>query len=83
MNQINETVNVNAFYFSGRDMKTFPRSIEFRGEAVTFADGLRLLVRRGNDFIKFFDMNGTDGGHYRLRQENANSWTLVAAEGSW
>ena len=80
---INEQVNVNAFYFSGRDMKTFPKSIEFRGQAVTFADGLRLLVHRGNEFIKFFDMNGADGSHYRLRQENANVWTLVAMEGAF
>ena len=73
---INEQVNVSAFYFSGRDMKTFPRSIEFQGQAVTFADGLRLQVRRGNEFIKLFDMSGADGTEYRLRQDGDN-WTLL------
>jgi len=73
---INEQVNVNAFYFSGRDMKTFPRSIEFHGQAVTFADGLRMLVRRGNELIKLFDMSGADGDTYRLRQDG-DRWTLV------
>lgn len=76
---INEQVQVNAFYFGGRDMKSFPRTIEYKGQAVTFADGLRLLVRHGNNFIKFFDMSGADGDTYRLRQEG-DRWTLVGLE---
>ncbi|HET6924401.1 MAG TPA: hypothetical protein VFH39_01045 [Candidatus Saccharimonadales bacterium] len=76
---INEQVNVNAFYFGGRDMKTFPRRMEYRGQAVTFADGLRLLVQRGNDLIQLFDMSAQDGSTYRLRREG-DSWTLVGRE---
>ena len=45
-NVINQEVSVNAFYFAGPRMKTFPREIEYGGQAVTFASGLRYLVQR-------------------------------------
>jgi hypothetical protein len=73
---INEQVNVQAYYFSGREMKTFPRAIEYQGQAVTFADGLRMLVRHGQSLIKIFDMSGADGHTYRLRQDGSQ-WTLI------
>lgn len=82
-NVINQTVNVNAYYFTGRDMKTFPRQIELNGHVVTFASGLRYLVRRGSDAIKLFDMSATDGLTYRLRQETGNDWTLLATKGGF
>lgn len=74
---INQHVTVNAFYFSGRDMRTFPRAIEYGGEHVTFTNGLRWLVRRGAQAISFFDMN-TPGSDvtYRLRQDEGG-WTLL------
>lgn len=75
---INEQVNVNAFYFSGREMKTFPKRMEYQGQAVTFADGLRYLVQRGQDLVKIFDMSA-DNTTYRLRQEG-DQWTLVGTK---
>ena len=78
---INEQVNVQAYYFSGREMKTFPRAIEYQGQAVTFADGLRMLVRHGQNLIKIFDMSSADGHTYRLRQEGSQ-WTLVGMKGA-
>lgn len=75
-NIVNEPVNVSAFYFAGREMKTFPRSIEYQGRAVTFADGLRMLVQRGQQLVQIFDMNGADGSTYHLRQEG-DQWTLI------
>lgn len=77
---INQTVTVNAFYFSGRDMKTFPRAIEYGGRQVTFSNGLRCLVRRGTRAINFFDMNtpGSDTT-YRLRQDE-HGWTLLGLQ---
>lgn len=75
---INQEVSVNAFYFIGRDMRTFPRQIEYHGQAVTFASGLRYLVRRGAEAIRVFDMSGDDGQTYRLRQDG-DHWTLLAA----
>ena len=75
---INETVDVNAFYFiSGKELKTFPRQIEFGGRAVTFEGGLRCLVQREGRRTCLFNTNGTDGASYRLRQEG-NQWTLMS-----
>ena len=75
---INETVSVNAFYFtSGKELKTFPRQIEYGGEAVTFEGGLRCLVQAQGKRTCLFNMSGTDGASYRLRQEG-NQWTLVS-----
>ena len=73
---INQPVTVSAFYFAGRDMKSFPRSIEHRGRDITFQTGLRYLVQRGQEAVRLFDMSAGDGRTYRLRQEGGN-WTLL------
>ena len=81
-NVINAPVNVSAYYFAGREMKTFPREIEYGGEAVTFASGLRYLVQRGQQAIRLFDMSGADGTTYRL-QQNGDNWTLLGTKGAF
>ena len=78
---INTPVDVQAFYFAGRDMKTFPKEIEYAGQAITFASGLRYLVQRGSDLLRVFDMSGADGLTYRLQQHGDN-WTLLATKGA-
>lgn len=79
---INQAVSVNAIYFSGSDMKTFPREIEYDGRAVTFADGLRYLVRRGAEALQLFDMSAEDGYIYRLSRQGDN-WTLLGLKGAF
>jgi hypothetical protein len=79
---INTPVNVNAYYFAGREMKTFPRQIEYSNRAITFASGLRYLVQRGAEAIKLFDMNGEDGLIYRL-QQNGDNWVLLGTKGAF
>lgn len=76
---INQTVNVNAFYFAGKEMKTFPRRIEWDGRLVTFAEaGLRMLVKSGEQLVQLFDM--TDGETtYRLKR-SGNQWTLLGTK---
>jgi acetylglutamate synthase len=77
MSYINETVNVNAFYFENSfgQLKTFPREIEHGNERLTFKDGLQYLVHQGKHAVRLFDMD--DGEQtYRLRLEN-DIWTLV------
>lgn len=77
MSYINESVNVNSFYFAtsfGR-LRTFPRQVEHDGQKLTFQDGLQYLVQKGQHAVRFFDMNDGDQV-YRLRYEN-NVWTLV------
>jgi len=80
-NVINQSVNVSAFYFAGNEMKTFPRSIEYGGTAVTFANGLRYLVQRGQQAVRYFDMS-SEGSDltYRLRQDGSN-WVLLGTKG--
>ena len=80
-NVINQEVNVSAFYFAGEQMKTFPRSIEYGDQAITFLTGLRYLVQRGAEAVRLFDMSGVDGLTYRLRQAGDN-WTLLATKGA-
>jgi len=81
-NVINQEVSVNAFYFAGQGMKTFPREIEYSGHAVTFKSGLRYLVQRGAEAIKLFDMSGADGLTYRLQQQGDN-WLLLGTKGAF
>ena len=57
---INQEVTVNAIYFSGSDMKTFPREIEYDGQAVAFASGLRYLVRRFGARVKPVRLTGNE-----------------------
>lgn len=79
---INAPVNVSAFYFAGKEMRTFPRSIEYSGQAITFLNGLRYLVQRGQaEAVRLFDMSGADGQTYRL-QQNGDSWTLLGTKGA-
>jgi len=81
-NVINASVNVSAYYFAGREMKTFPREIEYGGEAIAFRSGLRYLVKRGAEAIQLFDMSGADGLTYRLKQ-TGNSWMLLGTKGAF
>lgn len=80
-NTINTPVNVNAYYFAGASVRSFPREIEYDGQAITFATGLRYLVQRGQQAIKLFDMSASDGLTYRLEQQD-DAWTLVGTKGT-
>lgn len=81
-NVINTPVNVNSYYFTGPDMRTFPREIEYGGEAISFASGLRYLVQKGAEAVRLFDMAASDGLTYRLRQ-NGDSWILLGTKGGF
>jgi hypothetical protein len=78
---INAPVNVNAYYFAGREMKTFPKQIEYSGQAITFVSGLRYLVQKGTEAIRLFDMSDFEGLTYRL-QQSGDSWTLLGTKGA-
>jgi hypothetical protein len=79
-NVINAPVNVSSYYFAGREMKTFPRQIEYGGEAISFASGLRYLVQKGSEALRVFDMSAADGLTYRL-QQSGDSWVLLGTKG--
>lgn len=79
MTAINQIVNVNSFYFRGRQqLRTYPRSVEFGNTTISFQDGLQYLIRKGQTIIQLFDM--TDGHNtFRLKLEN-DQWTLVGTK---
>lgn len=76
MTFVNQEVDVNAYYFAGKDMRSYPRQINFGGRAVTFAEGLRVSLARGGRLTYLFNMLAEGGDVYCLRQEGSQ-WTLV------
>lgn len=75
--RINREVTVSAVYFTGKDLKTFPKQIEIEGEtAVRFQSGLRYLVKKGAHAINLFDMDTVQGQRYRLQQDGER-WILL------
>jgi hypothetical protein len=79
MTMINETVDINAFYFKGgRQLHGYPRQMSFGNHQYTFQNGLRHLVRRGQRLFELFDM--TDGQTtFRIAQLNGE-WRLIATK---
>lgn len=76
---INEGVTITSLSFrSTRDFTTFPKRMEYRGQAYTFLNGLQYLIKKGGEITRIFDM--TDGkASYRLKcDDSQSSWTLVA-----
>jgi hypothetical protein len=76
---INKEIAVTAVYFqNSRELKSFPKRIEFDGREYTFLEsGLRYLIQKGHQLIQVFDM--TDGvASYRLKFDSQEKlWTLV------
>lgn len=79
---INKEVNVPELFFRSQgemqgELRSYPRRMEFEGRDYTFMDGLRYLVRKGQQLVQVFDM--TDGMRdYRLSFDvSQKSWTLV------
>lgn len=72
---INSPVDVTALGF-GRNMRTYPRRMEFDGTTYDFIDaGLRTIVKSGERVAQIFTM--TDGAcDYRLKSDNGG-WTLL------
>ena|SRR5438132_791195 len=76
---VNKEVSITSLYFqNGRELKSFPKRMEFEGREYTFIEsGLRYLIQKGQQFIQVFDM--TDGERkYRLKFDaNEHTWTLI------
>lgn len=75
---INSPVDVTAMGF-GRDLRAYPRRIEFEGKSYNFIDaGLRTVVRSGERIAQILTM--TDGAEeFCLRSDNhGGSWTLLS-----
>jgi hypothetical protein len=71
-------VHVPEWFFKNEGgLMAFPRRVELDGREYTFMDGLRYLVRKGQQMTQVFDM--TDGSRdYRLQfDDTRRSCTLV------
>lgn len=80
---VNQEVNVTGYYFRQNTMQPVPSSIEYAGRQVKFANqSMQYLIRKGQQFIKLFDV--TDGDTtYRLKYDPEKVlWTLVYTSGS-
>jgi hypothetical protein len=73
---INSPVDVTAIGF-GRNMRTYPKRIEFGGTTYDFVDaGLRTVIKSGERIAQIFTM--TDGANdYHLRSDTSG-WTLLS-----
>lgn len=75
---INSPVDVTAMGF-GRDLRVYPRRIEFEGKSYNFIDaGLRTVIKSGERIAQVLTM--TDGAEqFCLRSDNhGGSWTLLS-----
>ena len=81
---VNSEVEVTAWFFRPEPkthrLKSFPKRMNWGGRDYNFAnDGLRMLIRTGQQLTELFDMS--DGqSTYRLRQDG-DHWTLVGVRG--
>lgn len=75
---INSPVTITAMGF-GRNMRAYPRRMEFEGASYNFIDaGLRTVIRKGERIAQILTMS--DGAHdFHLRSDNhGGSWTLLS-----
>jgi len=82
MTKVNSPVDVSSFYFAGKSMRSFPRAIEYQGRAVTFVEGLQLLIHRGQSTTQFYDMEAEGGAVYRLERQGSQ-WMLLGMKGAF
>ena len=77
---ITTPVTVTAKGF-GRDLRAYPRRMEYGGTSYQFLDaGIRTVIRSGSAIAQILTMS--DGAHdYRLRSDNhGGSWTLLSIQ---
>jgi len=83
---LNSEVDVTAWFFRAEPqnhrLRSFPKRMTWGGREYNFVeDGLRFLVRQGQQLTQLFDMSD---GHatYRLRQDG-DHWTLIGVRGAF
>lgn len=75
---INKEVTVTRLGFK-KDLRAYPRQVEYEGETYDFIDaGISCIVRSGERIAQILTM--TDGNaQFRLRgDERGSAWTLVS-----
>ena len=82
MTKVHSPVDVSSYYFAGKSMRSFPRAIEYQGRAVTFVEGLQLLIHRGQSITQLYDMEAEGGAVYRL-ERRGSEWMLLGTKGAF
>ena len=77
-------IQITSVYFRAnakqKRLESYPKRMVYEGREYTFLEsGMRYLVQKGQDLIKFFDVSDGETD-YRLRLDNANHWTLVGTK---
>lgn len=81
-----QEIEVTSVYFRSSPGKqrldSYPKRMVYGGREYTFIEeGLRYLVKKGQEFIQLFDV--TDGQtNYRLRLDANERWMLVGMKAS-
>jgi hypothetical protein len=78
----NNEIEIVAVYFRNHPegdqrFESYPKRMVYEGREYTFLeDGLRYLIKRGQQLIQLFDVS--DGqNQYRLKLDEANHWSLI------
>jgi hypothetical protein len=81
-NELDKEVEIVAVYFrnhpkNDQRFESYPKRMVYEGREYTFLeDGLRYLIKRGQQLIQLFDVS--DGqNQYRLKLDETNQWSLV------
>lgn len=77
---INSPVTITAMGF-GRDLRAYPRRMEYGGTTYNFLDaGIRTVIRSGERIAQILTLS--DGANdYCLRTDNqGSSWTLLSIQ---
>lgn len=77
-NTINSPVAITSIAF-GRNMRTYPRRMEYAGKSYNFIDaGLRTVIGKGERIAQILTMSDGESD-FRLRTDNhGGSWTLLS-----
>ena len=76
-------ISVTSFYYPhGNTKRSFPRRIEFldTGRQLSFSDGLRILVQKGQEFIEIFTMTSGDQTYRLKHTPHQKEWELISSQ---
>lgn len=75
---INEKVIITAIGFR-KNLMTYPRRMEFRGDTYRFIDaGLRCLIRHGERIIEIITLSDGTSNYHLRKDSHESNWTLIS-----
>jgi hypothetical protein len=75
---INSPVEITAMGF-GRDLRAYPRRMEYGGTTYNFIDaGLRTVIRTGERMAQILTMSDGANDFHLLSDDRSGSWMLLS-----